>query len=110
MAKQRRLKCVRCSQPIIDDGFIISDQGMFHQRCWRIQETNERVRERKTRIRRTRDLAAKTAAILLRPAFGGTPICPVCLQPIKATEMVSGSGDDVMHQQCDYLLRSKPRS
>jgi hypothetical protein len=80
---------------------------MLHRRCWMIQETSEGVRRRNKRIKATKEAAEKAAANLSRPLFGSTLICPVCLQPIKATEIVPGIGDDVMHQQCDYLLRSK---
>jgi|SRR5262245_22358516 len=106
MPRYRRPKCIRCSLPITDDNIIISDEGVFHRRCWKIQDTHERVAARKKRIKSTKDSAEKTAARLRRPTFGSTPICPVCLQPILATEMVTGSGDDVMHQQCDYIARS----
>ena len=76
-----------------------------------IQEAQELVRKGKKQIEKSKARIEKTAATLRRPTFGTTPICPVCLQPIKATEMVTGSGDDVMHQQCDYTnrLRSQPR-
>ena len=30
------------------------------------------------------------------------PICPVCLEPIKATDKVHGIGADLMHEGCDY--------
>jgi hypothetical protein len=33
------------------------------------------------------------------------PICPVCLQPIKASDKVRGRSDDLMHESCDYAQR-----
>jgi hypothetical protein len=29
------------------------------------------------------------------------PLCPVCLEPIRASDKVRGSGDDLMHEGCD---------
>jgi hypothetical protein len=33
------------------------------------------------------------------------PICPVCLQPIKASDKVRGRSDDLIHESCDYTQR-----
>jgi hypothetical protein len=33
---------------------------------------------------------------------GENPLCPVCLQEIKAQDRVTGLRDDIMHEACDY--------
>lgn len=37
------------------------------------------------------------------------PICPLCRQPIKASDRVRGRSDDLMHESCDYAQRPVPR-
>jgi len=37
------------------------------------------------------------------------PICPVCLEPIKASDKVRGRSDDLIHESCDYAQRPAPR-
>jgi hypothetical protein len=36
------------------------------------------------------------------------PLCPVCLRPIAASDMVTGRRDDLIHADCDYT-RDQPR-
>lgn len=36
------------------------------------------------------------------------PICPVCLQPIRASDKVRGLADDLMHEGCDYTRPERP--
>jgi hypothetical protein len=40
---------------------------------------------------------------------GNDPICPVCLEPIKATDKVRGIRDDLMHEGCDYTRPVPPK-
>jgi hypothetical protein len=44
------------------------------------------------------------------PSDGRDPICPVCLERIKASDKVHGLHDDLMHMGCDYTHpdRTKP--
>jgi hypothetical protein len=84
MGTERQLKCARCSLPLTDDNIIISPQGeTFHQRCW--SGPLDRLAEPRTPVVRKSE-----------------PICPVCLQPIKPSDMVTGLRDDLMHEACDY--------
>lgn len=39
---------------------------------------------------------------------GWNPLCPVCLEPIKASHKVHGLRDDLMHEGCDYTRRQPP--
>jgi hypothetical protein len=61
--------------------------------------------------RKTSDLGETGARV--RASNTGPPgarderICPVCLQPIQASDVVKGSGDDLMHQACDYTAPAK---
>jgi hypothetical protein len=65
---------------LITDNFVLSPKGAaFHQRCWR--------------ARHQRDLRESD------------PLCPICLQPIKLSDMVTGRQDDLMHAECDYTRR-----
>ncbi|HSE93594.1 MAG TPA: hypothetical protein VLF19_09835 [Methylomirabilota bacterium] len=36
------------------------------------------------------------------------PICPVCLQPIKASDKVRGRSDELIHESCDCTGRPVP--
>lgn len=36
-----------------------------------------------------------------------TVLCPVCLEPIEPNDRVSGSGDNLLHERCDYATRAK---
>lgn len=42
------------------------------------------------------------------PAARRIPLCPVCLQEIKAQDRVSGLRDDIMHEACDYMGEHRP--
>jgi len=37
------------------------------------------------------------------------PICPVCMKPILKGDRVSGHGENLMHEACDYT-RTRPRA
>lgn len=43
-----------------------------------------------------------------RPAAGNeTVLCPVCLKPIELNDRVSGLGDNLLHERCDYAMKAK---
>jgi hypothetical protein len=44
-----------------------------------------------------------------RDLGGNDPICPVCLEPIMATDKVRGIRDDLMHEGCDYTRPAPPK-
>jgi hypothetical protein len=33
------------------------------------------------------------------------PLCPVCLAPIKPSDLVAGIGDEMMHEACAHARR-----
>jgi hypothetical protein len=95
-----RRKCLRCSGPLTDSNTVVSAHGdAFHQQCWQASITG---------------LVERTTARPHLPATSNKasresdPLCPVCLRPIAAADMVTGRRDDLIHADCDYT-RDQPR-
>lgn len=113
--------CVVCDLPINrdeaevdievyrDSGSPRVDKYEFHLRCFTAWE-----RERATGPRDTSDVSVEAgrgrAGLVQRAGPGDAsgkddPICPICQEPIKPKERVSGFGDDLMHEACDHATR-----
>ena len=69
--------CARCGRMLTADNFVVSQQGdTVHQRCWRNGYP--------------------------KPPSESDPLCPICLRPIKLSDMVTGRRDDLIHTGCGY--------
>jgi hypothetical protein len=50
-------KCARCSGAIEDRQLVYFEHGdLIHVRCWRVEVSQERIRESRRLIQRTREL------------------------------------------------------
>src|SRR5262245_56142124 len=61
-----------------------------------------RTRRRLLRWRKDASMADRDQARDIKP---GDPVCPVCVKPIAKNDRVSGHGENLMHEACDYAAR-----
>ena len=101
-------KCDRCSQPIAaSDDRIIAEGDVYHQRCWQILRSEAQVASSRKRIKKGESAIQKSKAKLGAAQWSDPvcPICPTCLQPITAFDMVAGRRDRLLHVQCSLPQR-----